>query len=109
MAVATVFAFFTSIYLATTFLPSITSTILQLRSGVIPTLRHKDFNKYRVAPDQVSILSGSLFWGTVYSSALMGVLVGALVFVCIWQVRVVFCSSVVNRNSHQTKPQYMSN
>jgi dolichyl-phosphate-mannose--protein O-mannosyl transferase len=97
MAIGTAVAFLTSIYLAVTFLPSITSTILQLRSGAIPTLHDKDFNKYRVAPDQVSILTGSMFWGCLISSALVGGVIGLLVFLCLWQVRIICITLPIGR------------
>jgi hypothetical protein len=84
--IGTAFAFLTSVYLAVTFLPSITSTILQLRSGVIPTLNTKDFNKFRVATNQFSILTGSMFWGCFISSVLVGSFDALLVFICLWQV-----------------------
>jgi multidrug efflux pump subunit AcrB len=86
-AIGTTAAILTSIYLAMIFLPSIVSTTLQLRSGTIPTLHDKDFNKYRRATDQVSILTGSMFWGSLISSMLVGGAVGLLVFLCLWQVR----------------------
>ena len=86
LGIATGVAFITAIYLAVIFIPSITSTILQLRSGCIQTLHNKDFNKYRVATDQISILTGSMFWGSLLSSALVGGFVGVIVFVFVWQV-----------------------
>lgn len=60
VATATVIAFVVSVYLATTYLPSVTSTTLKLRSGVIPSLRDKNFHQYRVAADQVTIVTGSM-------------------------------------------------
>jgi hypothetical protein len=41
-------AFLTAVSLAITYIPSVTSTTLQLRSGVIRTLRNRHFNRYRV-------------------------------------------------------------
>jgi hypothetical protein len=94
MLVGTIFAFLTAVYLAFVFLPSITSTILRLRCGMIPTLHDRHFNKYRFAGDQVSILTGSMFWGSLISSALVGGAVGFIVFLFLWQVRIVSKGSV---------------
>lgn len=60
----TIVAFITAISLAVTYIPSVTSTTLKLRSGVIPSLRSPGFARYRFAADQVTILTGSMFWGT---------------------------------------------
>jgi hypothetical protein len=95
LILGTITAFMTSIYLAVTFLPSVTSTILQLRCGKIPTMSNEDFPKFRAAPDQVSILTGSLFWGCLLSSILVGGFVGFLLFLCLWQATVYFIARVI--------------
>ncbi|KAG7356321.1 hypothetical protein IV203_001007 [Nitzschia inconspicua] len=94
LIVGTATAFMTSVYLAVTFLPSITSTILQLRCGFIPTMANKDFNKYRCAPDQVSILTGSMFWGTLLGSFFFGSFLGVMVFLCLWQATVYYMAKL---------------
>jgi hypothetical protein len=87
--VGSVVAFLTALSLAITYLPSVTATTLKLRSGVIPTFRdQKNFEQYRVASDQVTVLTGSMFWGCFISSLLAGSLVGAIVFVFLWQATV---------------------
>ena len=88
LAIGTCFAFITAVYLAISVLPSVTSTTLKLRTGVIPTLRDPNFAAYRFAMDQVTILPGSMFWGCFISSALVGGFVGGIVFLFLWQVRV---------------------
>jgi len=85
MYVGTAVAFLTALYLAMSYIPSVTTTILRLRSGDIPTLRDPEFNRHRIAADQVSILTGSLFWGCFVSSVIVGGFVGLLVFVFVWQ------------------------
>jgi len=64
---ATIVAFITAISLAVTYIPSVVSTTLKLRSGVIPSLRSPGFTRYRFAADTVTILTGSMFWGTFCS------------------------------------------
>jgi hypothetical protein len=71
--------------LVTLYLPGVTATILELRSGVIPSLHSPDFQKYREAPDTVTLLTGTLFWGCLVSSILFGSLVALIVFLFLWQ------------------------
>lgn len=78
--IGTIVAFLVAISLAVIYIPSVTSTMLKLRCGVIPTLRNKDFNRYRCAQDQVALLTGSLFWGALFSSMLVGGAIGFVVF-----------------------------
>ena len=49
--------------LAITYIPSVTSTTLKLRTGVIPSLRDVECNQYQNSADQVTIITGSLVWG----------------------------------------------
>ena len=85
-AVGTVIAFITAVSLAVTYIPSVTSTTLKLRSGVIPSLHDAEFNRYRFAQDTVTIITGSMFWGCFLSSLLMGGIIGLIVFLFVWQV-----------------------
>ena len=80
MTIATACAFLMGVYLAVSYIPSVTKTILMLRCGSIPTMHNRYFNRYRVAADQVAILFGSLFWGTFFSSVLLGGSIGAIIF-----------------------------
>lgn len=72
------------------YLPGVTATILELRSGVIPSLHSPDFQKYREAPDTVTLLTGTLFWGCLVSSLLFGMLIALLIFLFLWQGSVYF-------------------
>jgi len=85
LQVGTVLAVLASLRLALLYLPGVTTTILELRAGVIPSLRSPTFQKYREAPDTVTILTGSLFWGSLVSSILLGTVVGFIVFLFLWQ------------------------
>lgn len=86
--IGTIVASLTALSLAVTYIPSVASTTLKLRSGVIPSLRDPEFNRYRVAADQVTIITGSLFWGSLIASILMGSLVGVFVFLFLWQASI---------------------
>lgn len=85
MIVATLAAFLTATFLAATYIPSVTNTVHKLRCGVIPTLRDPRLKQYKVAPDQVAILTGSLFWGAFVSSLVVGSLFGLLTAFYLWQ------------------------
>jgi hypothetical protein len=71
--------------LAISYLPSVTTTIIQLRTGVIPSLGDSSFEKYRVAPDSVTLLTGTLFWGCLVSSVLLGGVIAVIIFLFLWQ------------------------
>mmetsp|Transcript_2208 Transcript_2208/g.3214 ORF Transcript_2208/g.3214 Transcript_2208/m.3214 type:complete len:701 (+) Transcript_2208:187-2289(+) len=75
----------TAAWLALGYLPSVTSTYIQLRTGVIPTLKDDLFNQYRVQLDTVTLITGSIFWGCLYSSYVVGFMVAFLVFLFVWQ------------------------
>jgi hypothetical protein len=79
------FAVVTALQLAISYIPSVTTTIIQLRTGVIPSLGNSAFEKYRVAPDSVTLLTGTLFWGCLVSSILFGFVVGFIIFLFLWQ------------------------
>lgn len=78
--VATFLAFIVAFSLAILYIPSVTRTILKLRCGHIPTLHNKNFNRFRCAPDQVALLSGSLFWGSLFSGTIVGGMIGLIIF-----------------------------
>lgn len=59
----TIIAVLTALSLAVSYIPSVTSTTLKFRSGVIPSLRSSNFARYRYAADLVTLITGSMFWG----------------------------------------------
>ena len=83
--VAVVVGVLSALRLSLLYLPGLTTTILELRTGVIPSLTSTSFEKYRVAPDVVTLLTGSLFWGCLVSSLLLGLLMGFFAFLFVWQ------------------------
>jgi hypothetical protein len=95
MSVAVAVSVIVALSLAVSYLPSVTSTILQLRSGVIPTLHEESLEKYRKAPDSVTLLTGTLFWGCLLSSIVVGAIVGGVVFLFLWQGSVYFAQRLV--------------
>lgn len=94
MIVATAVAFISTLALVVVYIPSVASTTLQFRSGVIP-LFHDDYNfeLYRSRLDNITILLGSMFWSALYAAGFVGILLGTIVFLFLWQV----CSIVVSR------------
>ena len=85
LLVATVLAFLTALAIAGTMLPSAAATILKLRTGIIPFMDDPQQMALRCSPDQVVYLQGSIFWGTLLSSILMGAFFGTWVFIFLWQ------------------------
>ena len=86
LVISTVVSFLVALFLALIYFPSVMTTTLMLRSGVIPTFRNPRFSSYRKSPDNVSTLSGSVFWGTVVASLLLGGGAGIFAFIIVWQV-----------------------
>lgn len=79
-------AFIATVSLAIVWLPSSVSTIQQFRCGAIPSLHDRQFQQYRKAPDLTTILFGSTFWGTFYSSGVIFIIVGGLSFILVWEL-----------------------
>ncbi|CAB9521768.1 unknown protein [Seminavis robusta] len=88
-------AFLTCAYLALCYIPSVATTILKLRCGHIATLRDPEFLKYRQAPDQVCMLTGSIFWGTLVSGVVVGGTVGLVIFFFLWQATAYFAQRLL--------------
>ena len=89
LIIFTIVAVAASFALAVVVIPSITTTMLKLRSGVIPTFTDpKTFVNYRYQMDSITYISGFLFWGNLAASVLVGALTGGFVFLCIWQVTI---------------------
>jgi len=63
LVIGVLIAFAVAMNLAVSFVPSVTSTILKLRCGIIPLFKSPLQEQYRVAPESVAVLIGSLFWG----------------------------------------------
>jgi len=96
LVIGTIAAFLTALSLAVTYLPSATATTLKLRSGVIPTFRApKDFQLYRYATDEVTALTGGMFWGCFIASVLVGALIAAVIFMFLWQATVALVQKFV--------------
>jgi hypothetical protein len=83
-------AFLVAMNLAREFIPNVISTILKLRCGLIPLRGNPLLRDYRVAPESVAILTGSLFWGALASSVFTGGMIGLIVFFFMWQATAIF-------------------
>ena len=95
LGIGIVVAVVNSFMLFLSYLPSVTATIIELRTGSIPSLKDKSFQKYRVAPDTVTLLTGSLFWGSLVSSVLFGLIIAFIVFILLWQGSRVFVQKLI--------------
>lgn len=83
-------AFFSAIFLATLYIPSVTSTVLRFRSGIIPSLRDPSFSsKYRDATYFTTYLTGALFWGALVYCAGIAFVIAFVVLALCWFIVVV--------------------
>jgi len=85
LTISIIVAFFTAIRCSLFYIPSITTTVFQLRAGVIPALGNPDFDKCRKKPDTIALLTGASFWGCFVSALLSGAIVGFIIFLFLWQ------------------------
>jgi hypothetical protein len=76
--------------LALTFIPSYVSSVLWLRSGSLASLLDDHFLIYRYAPDQVTIVFGSAFWGALFTGISCWTTVSCVVALATWEVRIFF-------------------
>lgn len=95
VVVGSIAAVIASFSLTMVLLPSITSTTLKLRSGVIPTLTDPSFTTYRYEMNSITYISGCLFWGNLAASVLVGGLIGGFSFLCIWQVTIIWIQRLI--------------
>ena len=86
LIIFTIFAFITSVYLSMIIIPSLTTITLKLRNGCIPTLSNEKFWCYHNGVVNDTFNRGTLFWGDIAASFLIGGLLGLIVFLCLWQV-----------------------
>ena len=94
-AIAAAVAFAVSVTLSSLVIPSLISTILKLRSGVIPTLRNKNFSSFHYEVYNSTKLIGAMFWSNLVASLVVGSTVGILVFLTIWQVSVAWVQQLI--------------
>lgn len=95
LTIAMVVSVISSLYLAIGYFPNVTSTAMQLRTGMIPTLGSDRLDSYRVAADTVTLLCGALFWGCLFAGILVGSLIGLAVFFFLWQGSVFFAQKFI--------------
>eukprot|EP00977_Amphora_coffeiformis_P021256 scaffold9085_cov215-Amphora_coffeaeformis.AAC.24 len=96
VVVGIIVALIASASLALGYLPSVTATYVQLRTGVIPTLTDDLLHRYRAAVSFCyEYFRRSLFWGCLLASILVGGTVGLVVFFFIWQGSVYFAQRFV--------------
>lgn len=82
-------AFLMSIFLATLYIPSVTSSVLRFRSGVIPSLRDPRFSdNYRTSTYLVTYLTGALFWGALIYVAGVAFVIAFVVLALCFIIRV---------------------
>mmetsp|Transcript_50824 Transcript_50824/g.99390 ORF Transcript_50824/g.99390 Transcript_50824/m.99390 type:complete len:901 (-) Transcript_50824:360-3062(-) len=66
------------------YMPTTLSTIVKLRTGVIPTLHDENFQRYREDADTSSMIIGSMLFGTFFTYILNGGLFGIILGLFYW-------------------------
>jgi len=74
----------TIISIISKYIPSSINAILQFRSGGFESLKGNSFLKLRYAVDNSSLLFGSIFWGTFYTSVSVGFFFMILLGIIMW-------------------------
>lgn len=76
-------------------MPTIVATTLKFRRGVIPSLRSREFLRYRFALDQVTLMYGGMLWGILVSAGAVAVIVGTIIFLLTWEQTSAFFLSLI--------------
>jgi hypothetical protein len=86
LVTGTIAAFVTAMIIAVSVIPSMATTVLKMRTGLMIDLMHDRQHRYfRGAPDRVAYLRGSMFWGSLASAIIMGAIVALTVFFFVYQ------------------------
>ncbi len=85
-AIAVMVAFIVSLSLASMVIPSLVSTVLKFRSGMMPIMKSKNFHKYRYHTMNSTKITGGMFWSNLVASVVIGGVIWLLLFFCLWQV-----------------------
>lgn len=87
VACAAAFAIFNAVLITYQFIPSITATVLKLRTGVIPSVCDPQKRLlYAYGVNGGTYIFGAMFWGILASSLLVGGIIGFIIFISMWQV-----------------------
>jgi hypothetical protein len=85
LVVFTLVAFITALVISFMVIPSVTTTTLKLRTGIISLAKDPRIMPLRHATDRMHYLRGGMFWGTILSSVIMGGVAGLVLFVLLYQ------------------------
>ena len=87
LSIGTAVAFVTAMIISFTMLPSATTITIKFRTGLIPFADYAKVRMLRSAPDEIAYLRGIMFWGVIFASLMMGVMIALVFFLLLWQVR----------------------
>ena len=89
MSAGLIAAFLAVMGIACVHIPSFTSSVLKLRSGISPSLKSDDptlFASLRKAPDYTASIFGTCFWGCLFTAGLIFIVVTSVVFLLLYSV-----------------------
>ena len=96
VGIGTTFAFLVALVSTYLYLPSVVTTTMKFRRGVLPSLRSEDLlHRYRFALDQTTLVLGGMFWGLMISSLAIGILAGGFIYLIMWDATQSFVLGVV--------------
>jgi len=84
--VATAVSIITALAVCLVYIPSAIHTILKFRSGVIPSLKDPYFIKYRKSLHLTTFMIGAMFWGLLFTTLLVALLLAGGLFLVLWHV-----------------------
>lgn len=87
--------FCTAVYMTLVFVPTVVATTMKFRRGVIPSMRSREFLRYRFALEQVTLMYGGMFWGVLVSASSVAVIVGTFLFLLTWKQTSAFFLSII--------------
>jgi len=93
LAIGVGFAVLMAFFVTMVVLPSVSSTVMKLRSGVLPFVHSPRARLLRIAPDQTAVLRGVMTWGCLLASAGLGIVIFLLLFLYFWNVSSILCIS----------------
>lgn len=87
--------FSTAVYMTVVFIPTVVATTLKFRRGVIPSMRSREFLRYRLAMEQVCLVYGGMFFGVLVSATAVALIVGTFIFLLTWEESSAFFLSLI--------------
>uniref|UniRef100_A0A6V2KGM0 Uncharacterized protein n=3 Tax=Ditylum brightwellii TaxID=49249 RepID=A0A6V2KGM0_9STRA len=77
---------FSGLWIFLSYIPNTISTILKIRSGVIPSLRDPNFIKHRKQLESTTKILGVMIWGAAFTTLFFTGIVAIIILLLFWEV-----------------------